>query len=186
MYVVTAKGILIIDCPWDTTQAIPFLDSIEKRYHSKTIAAIATHFHSDRTGSFDIFHRRGIKTYSSCQTLKLCIDRREPQAQYCFSTDTSFDFGDHKVQTFYPGQGHTSDNIVLWFDDTKILYGGCFIKSCEAGDIGNVADANLNEWPQSIAKVKAHFPHPAFIIPGHQSWTSTKALDHTLTLIRKK
>jgi glyoxylase-like metal-dependent hydrolase (beta-lactamase superfamily II) len=186
MFIVTAKGIVMIDSPWDTTQAIPILDSIEKMYHKKVIAAIATHFHNDRTGSFDIFRSRGIKTYSSCQTLQLCIDRKEPKAQYCFSADTIFDFGDHAIQTFYPGPGHAPDNIVLWFPDAQILFGGCFIKSCDAGDIGNIGDGNLNEYPQSIARVKAHFPHPVFIIPGHQSWNCLRSLDHSLDLVRAK
>ena len=148
MYVVTAKGILIIDSPWDTTQAIPLLDSIEKLHHKKVIAAIATHFHNDRTGSFNIFEQRGVKTYSTCQTVRLCKEKNEPQAEYCFAADTVFEFGDHSLQTFYPGKGHAPDNIVLWFADEKILYGGCFIKSCEANSLGYLRDADIDLWAE--------------------------------------
>lgn len=186
MYVVTTAGIVFIDSPWDTTQAVPLLDSIEKRHHKKVIACIATHYHSDRTGSLNIFQRRGIKTYSSYMTYQLCKERNEPQAQYYFVSDTTFNFGDHRLQTFYPGQGHSADNILVWCTDEKILYGGCFIKSCEADDIGNVADANLVQWPQAITKVKERFPKPAFIIPGHQAWNCATALEHTVKLIKKK
>ena len=37
--------------------------------------------------------------------------------------------GQHAFQTYYGGQGHTPDNIVIWFDKEKILYGGCLVKS---------------------------------------------------------
>ena len=84
MYIVTEKGVVIIDSPWDTAQALPLLDSIEVRHHKKAIACIATHFHDDKTGAFGIFEARELKTYSSCQTLALCREKNEPQAQYCF------------------------------------------------------------------------------------------------------
>ncbi|MCW3125560.1 MAG: blaB1 [Bacteroidetes bacterium] len=170
MYVVTAQGIVIIDSPWDTAQAVPFLDSIERRHHTRAIAAFATHFHSDRTGAYAIFQKRGIRTWSGCQTKTLCIERKEAVPQYCFTADTTFDFGDHMLQTFYPGEGHTKDNIVIWFDKEKILYGGCLVKSAEATGIGNVADANLNEWRNTISKLKKRFSSPTFIIPGHQDY----------------
>jgi metallo-beta-lactamase class B len=186
LYIVAATGIVFIDSPWDTAQAAPLLDSVERRHHKKVTACIATHYHGDRTGSLSIFQARGIKTYSSYMTYKLCKEHHEPQAQYYFVGDTTFNFGDHLLETFYPGPGHTNDNIVVWCADEKILYGGCFIKSCEADDIGNIADANLNEWPKSVAKVKERFPKPAFIIPGHQAWNCAKALEHTLKLIKKK
>lgn len=186
MYVVTAKGIVIIDSPWDTAQVTPILDSIEKLHHKKAIAAIATHFHADRTGALAIFQRRGIKTYSSCQTLQLCIEKNEPQAKYCFSADTIFDFGDHTLQTFYPGKGHAPDNIVLWFDKEKILYGGCFIKSCEAPGLGNLSDADTIAWPISLSNVMKRFPAAAYVIPGHQGWENKKSLEHTMKLLKQK
>lgn len=184
MYVVTQKGIVIIDCPWDTTQAVPFLDSIERRHHAKTIAAIATHFHSDRTGAYAIFAKRGISTWSSCQTQTLCIEKKEVVPEHCFIADTTFDFGDHRLHTFYPGEGHTKDNIVVWADTEKILYGGCLVKSVKASGIGNIADANMEQWIHSITNLEAQFPDPAFIIPGHQDWTSKGALRRTRQLIR--
>ena len=113
------------------------------------------------------------------------MERKEGVPQYCFAADTTFEFGDHKLQTFYPGEGHTKDNIVIWFGKEKVLYGGCLIKSTETESIGNVADANLGVWSSTIDNVKKHCPSPAFIIPGHQGWTSLAALSHTKKLVTK-
>ncbi len=100
--------------------------------------------------------------------------------------DTSFRVGQHSFSTFYPGEGHTKDNIVVLFGNERIIYGGCFVKSTENNDLGNIADANLKAWPVSIKRLMKKFPHPAYVIPGHFSWASNKSLQHTLKLLRKK
>jgi len=185
MYIVTSQGIVIIDSPWDTTTVSGFITGLERQHHKKVIAAIATHFHEDRTGAFDIFRRKGIKTYSSQQTLELCKIKHDPQAEFTFQTDTIFDFGDQTMRTYYPGPGHSPDNIVLWFEKERILYGGCFIKSCQAHDLGNLSDADPQAWMTSVNNVKREFPNPRFTIPGHQDWKCKRSLDHTAKLLRQ-
>lgn len=186
MFVVTTRGIVLIDTPWDTTQTNILCDSIEKRFNRKVVFCISTHFHDDRTGALDILKARGVSTWSSKQTREFCMARNEKQATHSFVNDTTFHFGNHLLQTFYPGPGHTTDNIVVWFAKEKILYGGCFIKSTESTGLGNVADANVKEWPQSVRNVSAVFPHPLWVIPGHQQWGDESLLTHTLQLLKAK
>lgn len=183
MYVVTKGGVILIDSPWDKTQLQPLLDSIARRHDKKVVMCIATHYHDDRTGGFDYYKSKGIKTYSSHQTRKLCRKKNEQVAQFTFKKDTVFNVGGKKFRTFYPGRGHTKDNIVLWFEDEQILYGGCFVKSTDSPALGNLADADLHSWPKSLRKTLKEFPNPAFVIPGHQSWQSNQGLQHTLQLL---
>lgn len=184
MYVVTDEGAVIIDSPWDKTQCQPLLDSIHKNHGKKVIMVIATHFHDDRTGSFDFFKNKGIPTYSTEKTLELCRKHNEKQAQFTFKNNTVFKYGSHSFRTFFAGEGHTKDNIVVWFPDAKILYGGCLVKSIESPTLGNLADANIKAYPKTIKKLIAEFPNPAFVIPGHQSWEGNP-LEHTLQLLTK-
>lgn len=99
--------------------------------------------------------------------------------------DSSFTVGQHVFQTYYGGAGHSPDNIVIWFDKEKILYGGCLVKSTEADDLGNLSDANPEEWAKTIKKIQQKFKNPNDIIPGHLDWSSNKSLVHTLDLIQK-
>jgi metallo-beta-lactamase class B len=99
--------------------------------------------------------------------------------------DSTFKIGKYSFQTYYAGQGHAPDNIVIWFENEKILYGGCLVKSTEATDLGNIAEANLKKWVSAIKKLQNKFKDPMFIIPGHNDWTSRDALIHTLRLIRQ-
>lgn len=181
MYVLTENGAIIIDSPWDTTQCQPLLDSIQKNHGKKVIMAIATHYHDDRTGAFDFFKSKGIQTWSTKKTRDLCRRHNEKQAEFTFRKDTVFAFGKHPLRAFFPGEGHTKDNIVVWFPDDKILYGGCLVKSVAADNLGNVADANLKAYPRTIEKLLKEFPDRELTIPGHQGWNGD-ALRYTLKL----
>jgi metallo-beta-lactamase class B len=185
MYVVTKDGVIMFDTPWDFTQVIPLVDSIYNRHRKHVVACIATHFHDDRTAGLDIMRRQGAKTYSSTKTLELCKRHNEKQAQYTFLNDTTFTFGQYTFKTFYPGPGHTEDNIVIWCPQEKVLYGGCFVKSTENTSLGYIIDANLPAWKTSVKRTIKKFKHPACVIPGHFGWQSTEALQHTLELVKK-
>ncbi|MCU0442806.1 MAG: BlaB/IND/MUS family subclass B1 metallo-beta-lactamase [Bacteroidia bacterium] len=185
MYLVTQEGAVLFDTPWDTTQFRPLLDSIASRHHTKVVLALATHYHDDRTAGFDFYKMQGIPTYSSKATFDLCKQFNQKQADYYFENDTVFKIGDAIFETFFPGEGHTKDNIVLWFEKEKVLYGGCLIKSTENKSLGNIADANLTEWTTTIRKVMKQYPNPQFVIPGHFGWSNNQSLQHTLKLLNK-
>lgn len=184
LYLVTNAGVLLVDTPWDTTQFQPLLDSIHARHHQPVVMCIATHFHEDRTGGLAYYRRKGIRTYTTRLTDEWCIKNHEKRAEFLLEKDTVFQLGQYSCQTFYPGPGHTPDNIVLWFQQGKVLYGGCFIKSMEASTLGNLSDANPKAWPESLRKVMKKFKKQRFVIPGHQSWNDVHALQHTLKLAK--
>ncbi len=185
MYLVTNKGVVMFDTPWDSTQYQPLLDSIQQRHHQPVVMSISTHFHADRTGGIDFLKRKGIKTWSSRQTYKLCQQKGEPQATYRFTQDTTFTVGNHHFNVFYPGAGHAPDNVVIWFDKEKVLYGGCFVKSTEATGLGNLSDANPAAWMTSMEKTIRAFPNPQYVIPGHDDWRNNQSPLHTLKLLRE-
>ncbi len=183
MYVLTNAGAVLIDTPWDTTQFQPLLDSIWFRHRQKVSLCFATHFHEDRTAGLEYYRKKGIKTYTTKQTDGLSKRRHKARAEFLMAKDTSFRWGQQSFEVFYPGKGHSPDNIVLWFGKEKILYGGCFVKSTEADGPGNLSDADIGAWIISIKKVQSKFPQTRYIIPGHQSWTSSESLNHTLKIL---
>ena len=50
---------------------------------------------------------------------------------------------------FYPGPGHTSDNITVGIDGTDIAFGGCLIKDSKAKSLGNLGDADTEHYAAS-------------------------------------
>ena len=185
MYFLTDEGAVMIDTPWDTTQFQPLLDSIKIRHNQMVVMCISTHFHDDRTAGLNYYKQLGIKTYTTRLTDLYSKKMKKPRAKFLIDHDTTFLIGQHSFKTFYPGKGHSSDNIVLWFDKEKILYGGCFVKSTETDSPGNLSDANIDEWMRSIKKVRQRFKNPQYIITGHLEWKSKNSLDHTVEILKK-
>jgi glyoxylase-like metal-dependent hydrolase (beta-lactamase superfamily II) len=184
MYMLTRDGALLFDTPRGTTQFQPLLDSIQSRHNQKVLMCIATHFHSDRTAGLAYYRQQGVKTYTTKLTDELAKTGVENRAEFLIESDTAFSIAQHNFQTYYAGQGHTKDNIVIWFDNEKILYVGCLIKSIEAKDLGYPADANASAWAAAIKNIQRKFKGPNYIIPGLQEWHSKASLEHTLKLIR--
>lgn len=185
MYLVTDKGVVLFDAPWDKTQFQPLLDSIKAKHHKEVVMCFATHSHEDRAGGLEFYGKKGIKTYTIKLTDQILEKDKEKRAQYVIPNDTTFTVGQHTFEVYYPGKGHAPDNIVVWFNKEKVLYGGCFIKSTEAKDLGYLGDANVKEWEQSIKKVQSKFKKPKYIITGHDDWKDLSSLNHTLKLVQE-
>ncbi len=185
MYLVTKDGVVLFDTPWDSTQFKPLLDSIKIRHDKKVIICISTHFHEDRTAGLEYYKSMGIRTYTTRRTDELSKKRNQKRAEFLIHKDSVFRVGEYSFQTYYGGQGHSPDNIVIWFEKEKILYGGCLVKSTEATDLGNLSDANVKNWAVTIHNIQHTFGNPEFIIPGHLDWSSKESLTHTLDLIHQ-
>ncbi|ULQ50749.1 BlaB/IND/MUS family subclass B1 metallo-beta-lactamase [Flavihumibacter fluvii] len=182
MYLVTSRGVVLFDSPWDTTQFQPLLDSIKLRHNQAVVLCIPTHFHDDRTAGLEFFRHQGIKTYSTVLTDELSKKTNKKRAEFLITKDTVFSIGNYSFETYYPGQGHTADNIIIWFGKQKVLYGSCLIKSVDDNDLGYLGDANKAEYAATIRKVQAKCQQPEYVIVGHGDWTNVKSLDHTLIM----
>ncbi|MCD0476075.1 subclass B1 metallo-beta-lactamase [Flavobacterium sp. EDS] len=185
MYLVTDKGVVLFDAPWDETQFQPLLDSIKAKHHKDVVVHIATHSHEDRAGGLGFYGQKGIKTYTIKLTDQILEKEGKKRADFIMPNDTTFTVGQHRFQVFYPGKGHASDNVVVWFNKEKVLYGGCFVKSTVATDLGYLGDSDVKEWEKSIKKVQAKFKNPIYIVTGHDDWTNTQSLNHTLKLVKE-
>jgi metallo-beta-lactamase class B len=179
----TSAGLVLIDTPWDDSLTVELLDSTKKRFNQDVVLAIITHAHIDRIGGIHTLHKRGIKVVSTALTCQKAKELGYEIPEPVFSTDTTFIIGNQQIEYFYPGAGHTIDNSVVWLPERKILFGGCLVKSASSTNLGNIADADLKEWPRSIHTLMKKFPTAHMIVPGHGEWGSSTLLRHTLDLL---
>ena len=71
------------------------------------------------------------------------------------------------VELFYPGAfAHSTDNLVVYVPSANVLYGGCAVHELSSTSAGNVADADLAEWPTSVERIQKHYPEAEVVIPG--------------------
>jgi len=185
MYLLTNNGAVLFDTPWDTTQFQPLLDSIKLKHSKSVTICIATHWHSDRTEGLEYYKKQGIKTYTTTLTDKLSRENNKKRAEFLMTKDTIFNIEQYTFEIYYPGEGHTTDNIIAWFEKEKVLYGGCLIKGAEAENLGYLGDANVNEYESTLRKVQKKCSDPKYIIVSHHDWTNINSLRRSIKLAKK-
>ncbi|KEK22647.1 subclass B1 metallo-beta-lactamase [Bacillus gaemokensis] len=182
----TSKGLVLIESSWDDKLTKELIEMIEKKFHKPITDAIITHAHADRIGGIKTLKEKGVKVHSTALTATLAkkYGYEEPIAD--LKEITNMKFGNMKVEAFYPGKGHTEDNITVWLPQYKILFGGCLVKSADAKDLGNVADAYVDEWSHSVGKVMSRYKNIKSVVPGHGEVGDSRLLSHTLDLLKSK
>lgn len=91
--------------------------------------------------------------------------------------------GEETVEVYFPGESHSMDNVVVYFHDRKILFGGCMVKSLESKGPGFTGDANMEEWPKSVKKVLERYKDTRIVVPGHGNWGDKNLLKHTIGIL---
>ncbi len=185
MYLLTDNDVVLFDTPWDTTQFQPLLDSIKLKHNKSVTLCIATHWHSDRTEGLEYYKLKGIKTYTTFLTDELSKKNNKKRAEFLMTKDSILNIGQYSFEVYYPGEGHTADNIVVWFSKEKILYGGCLIKGAHAENLGYLGDANVVEYERTLKNVQKKCPDPKFIIVSHHDWNNINSLKHSVKLAKK-
>jgi len=185
MYLVTSQGVVMFDTPWDTTQFQPLLDSIQHKHNKNVVMSFATHWHSDKTAGLEYYRKKGIKTYTTVLTDEFSRKNNQKRAEFLMTSDTVFSVGQYSFETYYPGEGHTADNIVIWFGKERILYGGCLIKGADAENLGYLGDGNLAEYESTLIRVRDKFQKPGFIIVAHSDWKDINSLKHSIMMAKE-
>lgn len=173
---------VIMDTPMNDSLTRMLLDWFSENFPKVKIkAVIATHFHDDCLGGLRVFHEKGIPSYANFMTNDLITSDSTEKAQHTFTKELKLRIGNKNIINRYFGPGHAPDNIVTWIPSEKILFGGCLIKSLDAGK-GYLGDANLQQWSATVRKVKKEFPQATIVIPGHGDSGGTALLDYTIKL----
>lgn len=142
---------------------------------------IDTNDNLDRAGGNAYFKRIGARIVSTnlTRTLlkrdwdKMVSGAHERYPEYPIEPvtlpDTTFpgDFTlqDGRVRAIYLGPSHAPDDIFVYFPKEQVLYGGCILKE----QLGNLAFADLVEYPKTLEKLKKLNLGYTTIIAGHWS-----------------
>ncbi len=172
----------LIDTGWNDRDATAILAAWERTRQPAIRRALATHFHADRTGGIGALARRGIPTYGNPLTIGLAIDAKVPVPRPLHDVQKRPQrFGG--LEVFYPGEGHTLDNVVAWIPSDAVLFGGCLLKSITEDDLGYLGDANVGAYAATTENVARAYPRARHAIPGHGTIAGTP-LAHTIALAR--
>jgi metallo-beta-lactamase class B len=186
LIVVYLDRAVLIDTPWTPEQTSVLLDWVNKHLKARVTEVVVSHSHVDRLGGLTEVHRRGIRSIGLDKTRELALAAGAEPPQKVFSSLARIKAGRRPLELFYPGPGHTADNIVTWIADEQVLFGGCLVKAADATTLGNTAEADLAAWPATLANLKSTYPAARIIVPGHGAPGGWELVDHTLALLKKK
>lgn len=185
LIIINQGNAIFINLPWKDEQTALLFDWVANVQHAKVSTVVPTHSHLDCGGGLAEAHRRGADSLALAKTAELMAAVQKPVPHTTFANNAVLDCGSVRIELAFIGAGHTVDNIVAWFPDKKILFGGCLIKSMEATGMGNTADADMTQWPKTLVKLKAAYPNASIVVPGHGKPGTLALIDHTLDMCTK-
>lgn len=187
LVVKTEGGVALIDTAWTDEETETLLSLIESSLGETPDIAIITHAHEDKMGGMKALQERGVGGRAHPLTNEDAPARglRRTMFSILDGRDREMLLGaqdEQGVTVFYPGPGHTRDNIVVYYAPAKVLFGGCLIRPRESSNLGNTADADVAHWAEAVRKVAAEFPDAEIVIPSHGAAGGPELLDHTIAL----
>jgi metallo-beta-lactamase class B len=187
LVVETSKGLLLIDTPWNDTLTEQLLELVKKQFptNKEITDAIVTHAHDDRVGGIKTLLKNGIKVHSTLLTADLAQQQGFERPLGDLGKHTKLRIGNVQVETFYPGKGHTKDNIVVWLPEHKMLFGGCLIKSLDSKTIIPTPGSYVSHWPHAIKKVQKKYNNIDVVVPGHGEPGDDSLLAYTIDLLNR-
>lgn len=182
VYTHQGEGI-VFDTPSSDSASIELISFFQNKGISIK-KVVPTHFHYDCLGGLNPFHDAEILSSSSLQTFDLAVETGNvPIPKEVFEGNQSFKVGNKTVELIHFGAGHTLDNMVAYIPSEEILFGGCLVKSINAGK-GNLADADTLQWAPTIHKILDTYPNLKTVIPGHGPHGGVELLSYTEDMFR--
>jgi metallo-beta-lactamase class B len=184
MVLISEQGkVWLYDTPMDDSITLQLANWVKNDLECTIDALIPNHFHEDCIGGLDVLAKEFPQIYviANKLTYDLLDDDLKNLGLLFFLFDEISPF--EKVQHYYLGAGHATDNIVAWFPEENVLFAGCMVKAKENQSIGYIGSANLKEWPKTIRRVKRKFKKAQVVVPGHGKAGNTTLFKHTLKVI---
>lgn len=171
----------IFDSPTNNVSALELINWLQNDQGLTITAVVPTHWHHDCLGGLEKFHEKGVASYANELTVQLAGENEYIVPQNGFKSKKKLKIGGEKIELFFPGAGHTFDNIVAYVPSERVMFGGCLVKSLKAGR-GWTGDGDTTQWSSTIKVVKSKFPDAKYIVPGHGKPGDQSLLDYTMKM----
>jgi metallo-beta-lactamase class B len=195
---VGAASVTVVGAGWSPDRAQLFAREIMKVTNKPVIDVILPDHDPEYAGGSAYWKRIGaniVSTKLTEQTLEKdwakavdftrqhfptypCLPLVPPTKIY--AADFTLENGD--IRGFYLGRSHNADDIFVYFPKQKVLYAGSILKE----HLGNLAFANLEEYPKTLEKLLQLHLKIDKIISGH--WSAVhgpELIDEYLAMLKQ-
>ena len=175
-------SLTLIDTAWGVEPTEALFAWIDATLALPVRRAVITHFHDDRFSGAPVLRQRDVPIEMHALTSELA-GPDSVVAGRLHDLAIGEAVGAGAVEIVYPGPAHTRDNLAVWVPSARVLFGGCALRPSRSTTLGNVADADVDAWPESVALLKKRYPNAAIVVPSHGAPGGVDVLDHTLSLL---
>jgi glyoxylase-like metal-dependent hydrolase (beta-lactamase superfamily II) len=182
-FVITPKGVVVIDALGSPVLAKKLIAEIKKITPQKIVAVIVTHYHADHVYGLQEFKKLGAKIYAqgegrgyiSSETARqrLIASRTDFAPWVNASTnlisadvwiDQSFTLtvGGVSFKIGRVGPAHAPEDLIIYVPSEKVLFAGDLVFR---GRIPFVGNADSKGWLQALNEIESL--NPTIVIPGH-------------------
>ncbi len=196
-FVVTPKGVVVVDALGSPALAQRLLNEIAKITKQKVVAVIVSHYHADHIYGLQVFKQAGAKIYAQ----ELSKDYLNSDAARQRLETSRIDFSpwvnssthlvapDHWIKSEKTltvggvdfliskvGPAHTSEDLMVFIPSEEVLFVGDLVFR---GRIPFVGNADSKGWLASLDRIEGL--KPKIVIPGHGAYSPNPTQDITFT-----
>ena len=174
---------IIISTPASDIETQNLINWVKREHNAKIIGYVIDRWHPDAMEGLDIVQKNGIKSYSYELTRTIAKEKGLPIPEVGFDPKIELTVGGNKVICQFLGEAHTIDGIVVWIPKEQILFGGNEIRNYNSW-VGNLGDANVEEWSKTAERIKNEYGSAKIVVPGHGKHGGTELIDYTIELYK--
>jgi metallo-beta-lactamase class B len=186
LVIASEGGAVLVDTAWTDEDTEIILDLVRLEIGETPVAAILTHAHEDKMGGVGALMARGIPSFAHpLANVDAALRGLLPAQGAIPSHGNEERLLDGDIVVFFPGAAHTRDNLVVYFAPSRVLFGGCMIRPGDSRNLGNTADADIDNWASAARAVAERFPQADIVVPSHGAPGGRELIDVTVGLAER-
>lgn len=196
-FVVTPKGVLVIDALGSPILAQKLIQEIKKITNQKIVAVVLTHYHADHVYGLQEFKRVGATIYAQNEGINYLASETAKQrliasrvdfapwvndktrlvgADVWIDKNKTIHIGGTEFLISRVGPAHAPEDLIVYVPSEKVLFAGDLVFR---GRIPFVGNADSRGWVDALNEIEKL--NPKIIVPGHGGYSTNPAQDIQFT-----
>ena len=196
-FVVTPKGVVVIDALGSPVLAQKLIQEIRRITKQKIVAVVLTHYHADHVYGLQEFKRLGATIYAQKDGLNYLASETAKQRLIASRTDfapwvnentrlvpadvwidqsKTITVGGVEFRISRVGPAHAPEDLIVSIPSEKVLFAGDLVFR---GRIPFVGNADSRGWMSALDEIQKQ--NPNIVVPGHGAYSTNPVADITFT-----